>query len=223
MTKKKTSALIDKGAPVIRKPKGTDVEKVQTTRSMTLAMQQSASWAAATDVQGAVGIWTKSADEIEANAKVIAKLKDQLMTAESTQRTLRRNWQASTSQVLSTVNVFCNGSVDLVKGFSFDVRTYAAIGAQAAPEGLIVATGKQPGEAMATWNRGTAIHGFVAQHATDASNAATHSAIVPVTRTKYTLGGSTSGSIVYLRIAAIDPNADSGIGPWTAWAGGTAK
>jgi len=75
------------------------------------------------------------------------------------------------------------------------------------------------GEVTGGWTRGTATHGFVAQHATDA----TYSAIAPVTKTKYTLGGLPSGSVVYLRIAAIDPTAPSGIGPGSAWASGTAR
>ena len=223
MTTKKNAASINRAAPAIRKPKKTDVEKVQCTQTMTTAMQASASWAAATDVQGAVKIWNTSASDIDANSKVIAQLKDQLAAGESKQRTLRRSWQAATAQVLSTVNVFCAGSADLVKGFNFDVRLHAALGAQAAVASLTVSTGKQSGEVVAAWPRGTGIHGFVVQTATDTGNAATYSALTPCTKTKYTLDGSPSGSIVHLRVAAVDPTSKSGIGPWSTWAAGTAR
>src|SRR4051812_31887134 len=113
-SKKSKTPAIDRAVPTLRKRKATDVEKVQATRSTTAGMQSSASWTAASDVRGAVTLWNKSADDIEANAKVIATLEDQLRTAQSKQRSLRRDWCAATGQVLSTVNVFCAGSVDLV-------------------------------------------------------------------------------------------------------------
>src|SRR5215468_227489 len=146
------------------------------TRSTTQTMQASTSWSAAADVQGAVKVWNQSADDIEANAKVITQLREQLAAAESKQRVHRRNWRAAAAHVLGTVNVFCNGSANLVKGFSFDVRSHAFIGAQAAVEALTVSSGKNPGEALARWPRGTAHAGFVVQTATDPANAATYSA-----------------------------------------------
>jgi len=222
MGKKKTPP-IDKASPTIRKPKKTDVNKVQCTRSTAQAMLQSPHWGAAADVQGAVKVWNASADDIEANAKVIAGLKDQLATAESKQQSYRRNWRASTSQVLSTVSVFCNGSADMVKSFGFDVRTRTVMGAQAAVENVTVSTGLLIGEVVGRWPRGTARSGFVVQHAADPGNAATYSAMVPCTKTKYTLGGSPSGSIVHLRVAAVDTTLPSGMGPWSAWASGTAR
>src|SRR5207248_761986 len=142
---------------------------------------------AAADVQGAVTVWSKSADDIEANAKVIASLKDQLGAAEGKQRSFRRNWRASTSQVLGTVSVFCNGSADMVKSFNFEVRTRTVLGAQAAVENVTVSAGTSIGEVVGRWPRGTASHGFVVQHATDPANAATYSATAPYTKTKYTL------------------------------------
>jgi len=220
---KKASAPIDKAAPVIAKPKKTDVQKVQCTRTTTQAMQQSASWAAAADVQGAVKIWNKDADDIEANAKVVAALKDQLKAAETKQRTIRRSWRASTKQVTSTVNVFCNGSVDLVKGFGIEVWTRNAIGALEAPQSLTLTPGKAMGEVAYRWQRGKARHGFVVQHATDPANAATYTAIVPCTKTRYTLGGLPSKSVVYGRVAAVDPSSLTGLSPWSEWAPGTVR
>ena len=224
MGKKSPKApAVDKAAPVLHKPMQTDVEKVQATRSTTQSMQASASWSAASDVQAATKVWNTAADSIEANAKVIAQLKDQLKTAESKQRTYRRDWRAARAQVLGSVNVFCAGSADAVKAFNFDVRSHAFIGAQAAPENLTVASGKDPGDATASWSRGTAHHGFVVQYATDVATPASYSALTPCTKTKYTVSGLPSGSNVHFRIAAVDPTSKSGIGPWCAWAAGTAR
>src|SRR5690348_16520395 len=107
--KKKGTPPMDKASPTIRKPRKTDVEKVQCTRSTTTGMQSSPSWAAAADVQTAVSLWNKRADDIEATAKTISDLKDQIGAAEAKQRSNRRNWRAATKQVLGTVDVFCAG------------------------------------------------------------------------------------------------------------------
>ncbi len=220
MTAKTT---IDRALPVITKPKDTDVEKVQCTQSMVAAMEACAGWAAAGDVQTAVKVWTASADAIDANATTIAGLRDQLRTAEGKQLTLRRGWQAATLQVLSTVNVFCNGSADALKAFGFGVREHGAIGARAAVEGLTVATGAQVGQVVGEWPRGTGTLGFAVQWATDPASATTYSAITPCTKTRHTVSGSPSGTVVYLRVAEIDPTTPTGIGPWGAWAAGTAR
>jgi hypothetical protein len=223
MSNKKGTAPIDKAVPTITKPKKTDVQKVSCTRTTTQAMQQSASWATATDVQGAVKAWNKNADDLEANTKTIAAIKEQLKAAEAKQRTIRRSWRASTQQVLSTVNVFCEGSADLVKGLGVEVRSRTAAGALDAPADLTLATGKEAGEVGFHWLKGKATHGFVVQHATDPNNAATYSAMVPCTKTRYTLDGQPSKSTVYGRVAAVDPTSPSGLGPWSVWAAGTAR
>jgi hypothetical protein len=224
MSKKKTPEQpIDHAVPVLRKPQRTDVQKVQTTRTTAHAMQQSPGWALAHVVQGAVATWNDCADLLEGNAAVIAQIRDQLRTAESKQRSLRRAWRAATGQLLGAVNVVCDGSADAVKDLGFDVRAYALNGALPAPEGLAAWAGKLPGEVEAGWSRGLARCGFAVQHATEPANPATYSAVIPWTKTQYTLRGAPSGATVHLRVAAIDPTSPSGIGPWSAWAAGTAR
>lgn len=221
--KKKGKPAVDHAAPTIKKPKRTDAQKVQCARSMAEAMAQGPEWSAATDVQSATKLWTKSADDLEANAGVISNLRNQLAVAESRQRTLRRGWRATAAQVLSTVNVFCDGSADRVRAFAFDVRTNGPIGAQAPVEGLVMSSGAELGEVEGRWLRGTARHGFVVQRATDPQDPATHSALIPWTKCTFTLRGAPSGSVVHLRVAAVDPTSPSGYGPWSAWTAGTAR
>ena len=125
--------------------------------------------------------------------------------------------------MLSTVTVFCGGSADLVTGFNLDVVSHTRIGALAAPIDLAVNPGTVPGEVVAKWTKGLAIHGFVVQHATDPTNAATISAPTPRTKRRFTLGGLTSGANVSLRVAAIDPASSTGQSPWSAWVVGNAR
>jgi hypothetical protein len=186
-------------------------------------MQQSPDWAASPALQDAAKGWNADADAIEANAKVIAALKDQLKAADSKQRSLRRDWRTSTKHVLSTAGVVCGGSVDRVKALGLDVITQTKVGALDAPTDLVVQAGKALGQTVSAWLKGNARHGFLVQHATDPANPATYSAVTPSTKTKYTLDGSPSGANVYVRVAAVDPTSKSGMSPWTPWTAGTAR
>jgi hypothetical protein len=223
MSGKKNTPHVDRARPVIRVPKQTDAERVALTHSTSSAAKASPDWAAATDVQSAVIVWSKSADDLATNALQVGTLKGQLSLAEAKQRVLRRTWQTATTHVVSTVNMFAAGSVDTIKGFSLDVIGHTTAGAQLAPEQLQVALGKVPGSALASWKRGAAKHGFVVQHATDPGNPATVSASVPSTKAKYQLDGQPSGSTVYFRVAAIDPTMASGQSPWCVWVAGTVR
>jgi hypothetical protein len=220
---KKHKPPVDHAVATIKKPVGTDALKVSTTHTLGQAMSQSPDWAAATDVQTAVKVWTGSADAIDANAKVIDGLRAQLKAAEGKQPALRRDWLAAKRQVLSTVTVFCGGSADKVKGFTLDVTTRARIGLLDAPIDLAVSPGKVPGEVVAAWAKGIAKHGFLVQHATDPTNAATISTPTPSTKVKLTLDGLAPNASVSFRVAAIDPASPTGQTPWSAWVLGNAR
>ena len=129
---------------------------------------------------------------------------------------------ASKKQVVTNVTVYCGGSADKVTGFSLEVITHGRIGLLAAPVDLTVNPGALPGEVESKWTKGVAIHGFVVQHATDPTNAATISASIPSTKPKFALAGLPSNANVSVRVAAIDPASPTGQSPWTAWVIGNA-
>jgi hypothetical protein len=89
--------------------------------------------------------------------------------------------------------------------------------------GRAVNPGKGSGEVVASWSRGDAIHGFVVQHASDATNVATYAQPIPWTKSRFTLGALATNAVVSFRVAAIDPTSATGISPWTAWVVGNAK
>jgi hypothetical protein len=223
MKTKKKAKPVDSATPIIRKPKQRDGEKISVTRATTTAMQASTMWNTATTLQTVTTAWNANADAIEGNAKVIYDLKLKLAAAEASQRELRRNWKDVTKQVIATVATVCQGSADLVHQFGFDVLTHAALGPLSAPSGVGTSPGAVPGEADFAWERGNARHGFVVQHATDVTNASTVSAPIPCTKSKFTLVGAPSSSVVYFRVAAIDPTSTTGQGPWTDWVAGTVQ
>jgi hypothetical protein len=76
---------------------------------------------------------------------------------------------------------------------------------------------------VVVWQRGTAKHGFVVQRAADVANPATYASAVPCTKTKYTLTGAQSATVVHFRVAAIDPTAPAGVSPWSDWVACTVR
>jgi hypothetical protein len=174
-------------------------------------------------VQTATIGWNAVADQLDANATNLLQLRDQLATAEAKQRTLRRKWSDATRQILSAIAVYCDGSTDMVHGFGFGVLTHRLLGSLLAPTNLTTSSGPNPGQATVKWARGTAHHGFLVQHATDVANATTYSVGIPCTKSKFTLGGVPSSSVVHFRVAAIDPSAATGVSPWSDWIAATAR
>jgi hypothetical protein len=150
------------------------------------------------------------------------QLKDQLATAEAKQRTIRRQWMDAMRQVLGAIAVYCDGSTDMVHGFGLNVATRHALGPLAPPTGLTTKPGPNPGEATVSWERGSAHHGFLVQHATDVANATTYSAGIPCTKAKFTLDGVPTSSVVHFRVAAIDPSEKTGTTAWSDWVAATA-
>jgi len=171
-----------------------------------------------------VAVWNKAADDIDANASVLSGLRAQLKLANAKQSVVRRAWKAARKQVYGTLDVQCAGSADDVKAYGFDpiVRVQAAL-PNATPGPIVTKAGTLSGEVVVSWPKGTARHGFLVQHATDAANAASYSVVIACTKTKLTIDGFTPGAHVFVRVAAVDPTEKLGQTAWTAWISATAR
>ena len=221
--RKQKAKPVDKATPVIRKSTSTDVAKVTVTRSITTSMKAAPQWNASSALQAAVATWNVAADDLELNATVLADLRSKLVTAEASQRASRQSWRVAKTQVTAIVAVVCGGSPDQVHALGFDVLTRVGATAQAAPSGLVTLPGTAAGEAVVSWQRGSARHGFLVQSATDTANPATISASIPSTKTKLTITGAKSLSVVHFRVAAIDATSPMGMSPWSDWVACTVR
>ena len=213
---RKKAKPVDQATPVIRKSKKTDAEKISVTRSMTTAMKGAPLWSTSPDLQAAVAVWNKAADVVESSAKSISDARTQLATLEAAQRANRHAWSVATRQVTVAATVACQGSPDQVHSLGFDVLTRGAPVAQTAPTGLVTLPGTAHGTAGVSWQRGSARHGFLVQHATDPANPASVSASIPCSKTKFTFAAPV-GTIVHFRVAAIDNSVPAGMSPWSDW------
>ena len=219
----KTKAKADSALPRIKAPMRTDATRVATARTTVTAMQGSPLWAGAPQLQTVTTGWTQATDLLEAKGKVVADFRKQLAAAIADVHAARRDWKAATQQVIATAASTCQGSVDQVRALGFDVRTHNPVGALPPPNGLTVTPGKELGEAVFAWNRGSAKLGFVVQHATDVANPATLSGNLISTRSKFTLKGAQPSSTVYFRVAAVDPSSETDLGPWSDWVAGLTR
>jgi len=224
MSKKAKTKVVDKASATIRLATLTDAQKVSVARDVTTSAKHGPGWATAADLQSATVAWNKAADLLESNATQIGQLKLQLHTLETQQLGNRRAWRAAKKQVLGAADVLCAGSADDLKAYGFEVLTRISAGTPVAtPDNLTTAPGKAVGQVVVSWLKGGARHGFVVQHGTDVANAASYSAPIPCTTTKYTLSGAPSGSTVYFRVAAIDSSSTTGQSAWSAWVSGTVR
>jgi hypothetical protein len=209
--------------PVPEGPRVTDGDKVNLTRKHTTSAKQSPDWNAAGDVQAAFAKWNASADAIESNGKNIVQLRKQLTDAENQQKQNRLAWSACTRAVLIAIAIYAAGAAKIILGFGFGTRMHTPVGPLPMVSGLKSMLGKLSGQTIVEWTRGLAKRGFLVQHAADNANQATWSMPMPCTKTKILLEGLPPGSVVHVRVAAIDPSQKIGQGPWSEWIAATVR
>ena len=185
-------------------------------------MQASSHWAAAAELQSSVTSWNQAANALEADAALIAHLRDQLAQAQLSQRLNQQNWAAGAKHVFSNVDILAGGDAETMQSLGF-VPVVRAPVAQLVPDHVTSALGKLPGQAVVKWDPGVlGRRGYVVQHGTDVAIAA---ATVPVVSTKrrYVITGASPASVVQLRVAAIDPSSPTSQTAWTPWVAVTVR
>jgi len=204
---------VPRARPMTNKPRSTDAQKVDLTRSVTTALQASPDWPTAADVQTSVTSWNALATVLATTDAQIAGLRDQLSALLATQHVNRQKWSVLTKQVFTNVDIHCGGNVDKIHGFGLSAKVKGASPAVSTPTNVTTSLGKLPGQTIVTWDH--VPHGVLVQHASDAANAATYSMPVACTKRRVILTGVQAPLSV--RVAAIDPSAATGLSAWSAW------
>jgi len=199
--------------PTTQKPRSTDAEKVDLTRSITTALKASPDWPAATDVQASVTSWNALADVMATSDQQIATLRDQLSALIATQHVNRQKWSVLTRQVFTNVDAHCGGDVEKIHGFGLTAQVRGTPVVITTPANVTTSLGKWPGQTIVTWDH--VPYGVLVQHASDAANAATYSMPVACTKRRVILTGVQAP--ISVRVAAIDPSAATGLSAWSAW------
>jgi hypothetical protein len=213
----------DKSSAVLNNPTHTDAQKVSMARDVATAAAKNPGFAQAPNLQAAMKEWTDVAASLESNGSEALQLRTQLRSLEAKQHAFRRQWRSAKKQVLGTADVLCAGSGDELKAYGFQVRTRTTVAPISTPDSISAVAGKAPGEAVVSWARGSAKHGFVVQSAADVANAATYSAVIPTPKAKLVFSGGTPAAVMSFRVAAIDPSSPTGHTAWSAWVAGSLR
>ncbi len=181
-------------------------------------MKASSHWATASELQSTVASWNQTADTLDANAKQLVLLRDQIAQIVLSQRTLLQTWSVTTQHVLSSVDILAGGDVETLQSFGFPPVVRGSSAPIAVPADIMSVLGRLSGQAFVRWDEGAPErrHGYVVQHASDAANAATYSVPAVSTKRSYVLSGA-SASVMQFRVAAIDPTSSSGQSAWSSW------
>ncbi len=146
----------------------TDSEKVSGAEAQIAGIKASANWGAAAAVQTATNAWAAVNTTVDGGAQTIAGLEKALGVARATQLVNLRRWTLLGQAVLGSLNVFCDGSRDVMLTFGVAVASSKAHDPASTPVGLMARKGKVSREAAWQWlltpkNR----YGFMVQHATN--------------------------------------------------------
>ncbi len=219
-----TKKPIDRAKPTFRTSKKSDAAVIAATTTTMTAMKASSLWNANPALQASGNAWNDATTALATNAGSIADMRKKLTIAVANQTQLRRNWSDALDHTLATVSTITQGSADQVHDLGLDVRTRLPSGIpKATPTGFAPLATNVAGTVIVHWDRGDGNHGFVVQRASDVANPATFSAVTPTTKTKATFSGLASGTLVHVRVAAIDPASAQGQSAWTDWVAAQAK
>jgi len=184
------------------------------------AIMASSSWGlpAAAEVQTATQSWATETANITAGEALIAKLEKQLETARSDQLAILRRWGLRRQGVLNAINVFCDGSKDVMKTFGVAVATDAPHVEPGVPVDVQPIKSRKTGLAGVTWygtpeNRS----GFQVQHATNTADPTTYSTPIACSKRSFYLSGQLPAATIYFRVLAVDPLLPGGQTAWSPW------
>ena len=209
--------IADHAVPRITLPLTTPAERVFAANTHIAAFKNSPGWAEAVEVQAATATWSTETDNLDASHNSIAELESRLAAARTNHLAVLRRWEVRRRGALNAVNAYCDGSKDRVQGFGLGVLTRTAPSETTVPEGLRGRRSKVIGVATVVWTTRRGNHGFMVQHATDPTDAATFSAPIMSSRGTFELTGQTPGATIHVRVLALDPSLPTGQTEYTPW------
>jgi hypothetical protein len=138
-------------------------------------------------------------------------------TAITNEAQLVRSWGKNRRALVSAIDLFADGSKDVVQSLGVDVEERQPKPNATVPANLRPMKGKTPTVASVRWDPTAGAQGYMLQHATNTADPTTYAAPFSLTTVRYHLGGQTSGTTVYFRVAALDDNLPGSQTAFTAW------
>jgi hypothetical protein len=171
----------------------------------------------APEVEAAAKLWSDEQQNlVAANQKVIDA--DAAAAKARTERaTIQRRWKGRAHGCINAIDVFADGSEQVIKEFLLEPAERHAAPLETVPQGLHGVQVKTSGIATGTWKTHPGNNGYMVQCAQNPADPATYSAPAFVTKGRFQLMGQTPGTTVHLRVAACDSRLPGGMTPYTAW------
>ncbi len=212
-----TKKNIDHATAQLPDPIDTPAQMVAAGNKHIPAIKNSPEFANAPEVETAVGAWEVENTNLEdANQKVVdADLAAAL--ARQNQQTIARRWRMRAQGCITAINVYADGSKDIVGKFAMNLATRNEPPLATVPEELRGVRVKESGTAAVRWKTTDGNHGFMLQHATNPNDPTTISAPFHCTAGKFKLPEQTPGATVYFRVAACDSRLPGNQTPYTPW------
>jgi len=208
---------VDRATPHLTEPTRTPEEMVTAGNEAIPNILASTNIGVATDVKNNATAWATANAALDANNKAKAKARADLAAAEIAEPPLVRRWFARRDATLTSINVFGDGSKQVVQTFNVGVEERSALPLATTPANLRPMKEKKPTLAGVRWNPTVGAHGYLLQHATNPADATTYSAQIALTAARYYLAGQVSGTTVYFRVLACDKDLPNGQSAYTAW------
>ena len=116
-------------------------------------------------------------------------------------------------QLANYVESISGGDETKITSAGMDVRAaQTATGDLPAPETLATSTGDRDGELDLSWDKVNKARSYIVERSPDPPTAVSWQHAAVATRSQTTIGGLTSGTKYWFRVAAIGPNGQS---PWS--------
>lgn len=211
--------VIDKAVAQITEPTRTAEDMVTSGTKVLGGIKASPSYQDpnAKEIQAAADAWQTENDNLDAINKQVGQCENELAQARTLQAAAMRRWMGRARGCVSAVNVFCDGSKDLVQSFALEVANRTETPLETVPENVRGVRSKVVGTATVKWNTHANNHGYMVQYATNLADQATFSAPVHWTKGTYELPGQTPGATLYFRVAALDARLPGGQTAYSAW------
>jgi hypothetical protein len=208
----------DRARPVL--PPGTTApDKVKEGRDTLAKVKASANYAQAPEVQTAATSFENALNVLDGNNGDKQKAKDALQKADTNEPVYVRRVDTQRRALGSAIEIFADGSKDIVSSFGAAVAENHTSPEAITPENLHAMKSRTHDRAGVRWTPVPGAHGYILQHATNPNDPTTFSAEMPVSGAKLWLTGQTRGTTVYFRVLACDDRLPGGRTAYTAWVG----
>lgn len=171
----------------------------------------------AVPVQAATQSLSDGVTALKANNDARAKAEAIIESCDKNEPVLLRRVSAQRRGLESAIEIFSDGSKDVVNSFKVTVQQKQEPPEAVTPQNFRAMKPTTHDRAGCRWDPTPGAHGYILQHATNPNDPATFSPEISLSQSKYWLLGLTPGTTVHFRALACDASLPNGRTAYTDW------